>query len=100
MGDSWLSDFGLRVTNLEQSVRFYCALLDLEEWRRVAATDGAYVWFRDRRSGGRFDLNRYAESNPFRAPSVPGKGPDLGGSLRCPCDHPEEAWEGPIPDHY
>jgi catechol 2,3-dioxygenase-like lactoylglutathione lyase family enzyme len=166
MSESWLSDFGLRVTNLEKSIQFYTELLDLEELKRVADADAAYVLFRDRRSGQRFELNWYAESNPFWAPYVPGEGldhievrvkslpeflerlrkkgilpvnkdlwvnaaaverlksdpewapfieqdtwttstghriayvPDPDGNLICLYDHPEEEWEGPIPDHY
>jgi catechol 2,3-dioxygenase-like lactoylglutathione lyase family enzyme len=166
MKDAWLSDFGLRVTNLERSVEFYARLLDLEELKRGGDEDGQYVLFRDRRSHQRFELNWYPESSPFWTPYLPGEGldhievrvksvpetlerlarqgihpvnrklwvnpeavrklssdpkgvaqlaqevwvtksghhvayiPDPDGNLLALYDHPEEPWEGPIPDHY
>lgn len=166
MADSWLSDVGIRVTNLERSLAFYTTILDLEELKRASDDDSAYVLLRDRRSGQRLELNWYAESNPFYAPYVPGEGldhlevrvrslpefldrirakgivpstrklwvnepvvakarqdptlsrwvdqdvwvtsnghriaylEDPDGNFVCAYDHPEEEWEGPIPDHY
>jgi len=170
MADSWLGDFGLRVTNFEKSIEFYTKLLDLEELKRVADSEAAYVLFRDRRSGQRIELNWYAETSPFWTPYVPGEGldhievrvrnlpdmlqqlrergivpvtkklwvnaaavqrlrpdpewaaemekdvwmgssgnrisfraayiPDPDGNMICLYDHPEEPWDGPIPDHY
>jgi catechol 2,3-dioxygenase-like lactoylglutathione lyase family enzyme len=166
MKDAWLSDFGLRVTNLERSVEFYARILDLEELKRGGDEDGRYVLFRDRRSGQRLELNWYPESSPFWTPYHPGEGLDhievrvkdvptflarlapLGirpvnrqlwvnpeavrklqsdpksveqmrqevwttstghhvayiqdpdGNHLALYDHPEEPWEGPIPDHY
>ncbi len=170
MGDSWLSDAGLRVTDFEKSIEFYNEILDLEELKRVAGPDSAYVLFRDRRSGHRLELNWYAEASPFWTPFTRGEGldhlevrvrnlpeflerlrrkgifpvtrqlwvnapvvaalksdpemakemdqdvwvastegrirfradyiPDPDENLICVYDHPEEAWEGPIPDHY
>jgi catechol 2,3-dioxygenase-like lactoylglutathione lyase family enzyme len=166
MGDTWLCDFGLRVTDLAKSTEFYTSLLDLEELKRVVQPDYAYVLFRDRRSGQRLELNWYAEGSPFATPYSPGDGldhievrvrdlpamleklaargihpatrkfgqtptamerkkaepkewgfldddvwvsdsghhiayiQDPDGNFICLYDHPEEAWEGPIPDHY
>jgi len=166
MGDAWLCDFGLRVTDLAKSTEFYTALLDLEELKRVQLPDSAYVLFRDRRSGQRLELNWYAKTSPFATPYVPGEGldhievrvrnlpqmleklavrgilpatrkfgetaaalerkrsepqdvefldkdvwttstghriayiQDPDGNFLCLYDHPEEEWEGPIPDHY
>jgi catechol 2,3-dioxygenase-like lactoylglutathione lyase family enzyme len=166
MVDSWLCDFGIRVTNLERSIEFYTKLLDLVELNRSIDEDGAYVLFKDRRSGQRIELNWYPESSPSWAPFTPGEGldhvevrvkdvptflqglrtrgivpvnrelwvnqkvvekiksdpkwsdamnldvwttatghriayiPDPDGNLICLYDHPEEPWEGPIPDHY
>ena len=166
MSDSWLSDFGIRVTNLERSIDFYTKILDLEELVRQSDSDSAYVLFRDRRSGQRLELNWYADSNPFAAPYVPGEGldhievrvrdvpeflsrlkqfgitpatkklwvnreamvtrrddpevkewidkdvwitrkghrvayiQDPYGNYLALYDHPEEPWDGPIPDHY
>lgn len=170
MADAWLSDVGIRVTDLERSIAFYTDLLDLEELGRVVDKDSGYVLFRDRRSGQRLELNWYAESSPFWAPYVPGEGldhievrvrnlpemlqrlgergigpvtkklwvnavavqrlkldpeaaqemekevwtsssgprvifraayiPDPDGNMIALYDHPEESWDGPIPDHY
>jgi catechol 2,3-dioxygenase-like lactoylglutathione lyase family enzyme len=166
VGDAWLCDFGLRVTDLAKSTEFYTKLLDLEELKRVESPESAYVLFRDRRSGQRIELNWYAKTSPFATPYEPGEGLDhievrvrdlpemlvklaasgihpatrkfgatavaLGmkkshpgeydwldldvwttdsghriayiqdpdGNFLCLYDHPEEKWEGPIPDHY
>jgi catechol 2,3-dioxygenase-like lactoylglutathione lyase family enzyme len=170
MADTWLSDVGIRVTDFERSIAFYTTLLDLEELKRVADSEAAYVLFRDRRSGQRLELNWYAVSNPFWTPYVPGEGldhievrvrslpemlhrlremgimpvtrklwvnaaavqarksdpeavkemeqdvwtsvsgdrvafrvayiSDPDGNMIALYDHPEEPWDGPIPDHY
>ncbi|MCI4352558.1 MAG: VOC family protein [Thermoplasmata archaeon] len=166
MADAWLSDIGIRVTNLERSIEFYSSLLDLVELKREADDDSAYVLLKDRRSGQRLELNWYSEASPFWAPYVAGEGldhievrvrsvpemlerlqargvlpvnrklwvnpagveratadprvaqameqdvwtpasghriayiPDPDGNLICLYDHPEEPWDGPIPDHY
>jgi catechol 2,3-dioxygenase-like lactoylglutathione lyase family enzyme len=166
MADTWLCDFGIRVTDLAKSVEFYTKLLDLVELKRASDDDSAYVLLKDRRSGQRIELNWYAEWSPFYTPYVVGEGldhievraknvpeilerlremgivpvnrklwvnsaalekaksnpevapqvdadvwttktghriayiPDPDGNLICLYDHPEEEWEGPIPDHY
>jgi catechol 2,3-dioxygenase-like lactoylglutathione lyase family enzyme len=166
MADTWLCDLGIRVTDLQRSIEFYTRLLDLEELKRVADDDSAYVLYRDRRSGQRIELNWYSTESPFWAPYVPGEGldhlevrcrdvrgvlerlrpfgiepvnrnlwvngpallriqsdPNLArlmseevwttstghriayiadpdGNLVCLYDHPEEDWDGPIPNHY
>ena len=166
MPDSWLSDVGIRVSNLERSLAFYSKILNLDELLRRADDDSAYVLLRDRRSGQRIELNWYAEANPFYTPYVAGEGldhievrvrnlpemveqlradgvapvnrslwvntpavqklrsdptwakaiesevwttstghriayvADPDGNLICLYDHPEEPWDGPIPDHY
>ncbi|MCI4320336.1 MAG: VOC family protein [Thermoplasmata archaeon] len=166
MPDSWLSDIGIRVTNLERSLAFYRRILDLVELARRADEDSAYVLLKDPRSGQRLELNWYAETNPFYAPYVGGEGldhievrvrnlpemlerlrtggivpvnrtmwvnrpvveklradpkmaammesevwttstghriayvADPDGNLVCLYDHPEESWDGPIPEHY
>ncbi|MCI4351438.1 MAG: VOC family protein [Thermoplasmata archaeon] len=166
MPEAWLSDVGLRVTDLEKSIEFYTRILDLEELKRGGDEDGRYVLFRDRRSRQRLELNWYPESSPFWSPYVPGDGldhievrvksvpetlatlapfgirpvnrelwvnavavgrlradpvaaaqieqevwvtktghnvayiPDPDGNLLALYDHPEERWDGPIPDHY
>jgi catechol 2,3-dioxygenase-like lactoylglutathione lyase family enzyme len=148
MAGLWISYFGIRVTNLERSEEFYTKLFDLAELKRVRHEGGAYVLFKDRRSGQRLELNWYAPGSPFATPYSPGDGWDhLGVRVRSvpeeierlkklgiePAtrelasdedvwvlenghrivyikdpdgnflelyDHPEESWEGPIPDHY
>jgi catechol 2,3-dioxygenase-like lactoylglutathione lyase family enzyme len=166
MADTWLCDFGIRVTDLNRSLEFYSKLLDLVELKRASDGDSAYVLLKDRRSGQRIELNWYAESSPFFVPYVAGESldhlevrvrnvpeilvrlramgiapvnrklwvnsaavqkfkpdspetkmlgqdvwttstghriayiPDPDGNLICLYDHPEEEWEGPIPDHY
>lgn len=166
MADTWLSDVGIRVTDLERAIAFYTDLLDVVELKRVVDEDSGYVLLRDRRSGQRLELNWYREDNPFWAPFVPGEGldhievrvkdvrallerlkprgivpvnrhlwvnrgaveklrkdpevakfidqeiwvtssghrvayiPDPDGNLIALYDHPEEPWDGPIPDHY
>ena len=166
MADTWLCDFGIRVTNLDRSLEFYSKLLDLVELKRETDEDSAYVLLKDRRSGQRIELNWYDETSPFWAPYTPGEGldhievrvkslpemlerlrgmgilpvnkklwvnaaavqrmksdpvwaeamdkdvwipksghriayiPDPDGNLICLYDHPEEEWDGPIPDHY
>jgi catechol 2,3-dioxygenase-like lactoylglutathione lyase family enzyme len=166
VADSWLSDFGIRVTDLSRSLEFYSKVLDLEELTRVSDQESAYVLLRDRRSGQRIELNWYSEQSPFYAPFEVGEGldhievrvkslpemlerlrkdgivpinrklwvnaavvqrlrtdpegveamnqdvwtsgsghriayvPDPDGNLICLYDHPEEPWDGPIPDHY
>lgn len=166
MPESWISDFGIRVTNLKASIDFYSKILDLVELARVEEKEFAYVLLKDRRSGQRLELNWYAETSPFYAPYVPGEGldhievrvkdvpaflewlrgigivpvnkqllvnaaavrklradpeeakwldqdvwttatghriayiPDPDGNMVALYDHPEEPWDGKIPDHY
>lgn len=76
MSDTWLCDAGIRVTDLERSVEFYTALLDLVELKRVSDKDSAYVLFKDRRSGQRLELNWYSEESPFYTPFIAGEGLD------------------------
>jgi catechol 2,3-dioxygenase-like lactoylglutathione lyase family enzyme len=166
MADTWLCDAGIRVTNMEASVKFYTSLLDLVELKRDRDNDSEYVLYKDRRSGQRLELNWYSEASPFYTPFVPGEGldhleirardvnkllvdlrakgikpvnrslwvnaaavermksrpeeaaslekdvwvtstghtiayiADPDGNLVCLYDHPEESFDGPIPDHY
>jgi catechol 2,3-dioxygenase-like lactoylglutathione lyase family enzyme len=165
MGDTWLCDVGIRVTDIEKSIEFYTALLDLVELKRVRDDDSEYVLLKDRRSGQRLELNWYSEKSPFYTPFTPGEGldhlevrvrdvpsllsklkaqgiesvnrklwanpeavramkarpedaawlekeiwessghrivyiEDPSGNLICLYDHPEEDFDGPIPDHY
>ncbi len=160
MAELWINYFGIRVTNLERSEEFYTNLFDLVELKRVRYDGGAYILFKDRRSGQRLELNWYAPGSLYDTPYTPGDGWDhLGVRVRSvpeelerleklgiePAtrelpsdptslrkrsnsvvedvwildnghrvvyikdpdgnflelyDHPEESWDGPIPDHY
>lgn len=158
MAELWISYFGIRVTNLERSEEFYTKLFDLVELKRVRHDGGAYILFKDRRSGQRLELNWYAPGSPYDTPYTPGDGWDHLGirvrsvpqqlerlkklgiepatrelqgdpttGLHPPSegdvwvddaghrvayikdpdgnflelyDHPEESWDGPIPEHY
>ena len=148
MAELWINYFGIRVTNLERSEEFYTKLFDLVELKRVRHDGGAYVLFKDRRSGQRLELNWYAPGSTFDTPYSPGDGWDHNGvrvrsvpeqierlkklgiepaTRELPSDedvwvldnghrvvyvkdpdgnflelydHPEEPWDGPIPEHY
>lgn len=166
MGETWLCDTGIRVTDLVRAIGFYTLLLDLVELKRASDDESAYVLFKDRRSGQRLELNWYSTESPFYTPYVPGEGldhievrcrsvpailerlkehgilpvnrslwvnrrvvdrmrarpedaatleketwrtpsghniayiADPDGNLVCLYDHPEEDFDGPIPDHY
>ena len=76
MGDLWISYFGIRVKDLRRSEEFYSKLFDLVELRRSSHATGAYVLFKDRRSGQRLELNWYSPESPFASPYLPGEGLD------------------------
>ena len=75
----YLSYFGIRVTNLDRSLKFYTELFGLKE---VARGDnrklggGIYVLLRDEKSGQKLELNSYPESSPYGVPYFPGEGLD------------------------
>jgi len=66
----YLSYFGIRVTNLDRSLKFYTELFGLKE---VARGDnrklggGIYVLLRDEKSGQKLELNSYPVKNPARS---------------------------------
>ena len=83
MAELWISYFGIRVTNLERSEEFYTKLFDLVELKWVRHDGGAYILFKDRRSGQRLELNWYAPGSPYDTPYTPGDGRDhLGIRVR------------------
>lgn len=75
----FLSYFGIRVTDLERSLRFYCGIFGLEQ---VAQGDnsshggGTYVLLRDPWSGQRLELNWYPPGSKHSSQYVPGEGLD------------------------
>ena len=165
--DHWFGDVGIRVKDLDESLRFYTKVFALEEiYRGGSIEEGIYVLLRDSTSGQRLELNWYPEDSPFaaeyavgealdhfevRVKSLPAtlarlrklgirpatrklwtnkaavkelaKSPkgkkemrldvwktstghniayiqDPNGIFLCLYDHPEEPWDGEIPDHY
>ncbi len=75
----YLSYSGIRVTNLDVSLKFYTGLFRLKE---VAGGDntpiggGKYVLLRDQRSGQKLELNWYPSSSPYDVQYSPGEGLD------------------------
>jgi len=74
-----LSYFGIRVTDLERSLKFYTGLLGLREVRRGEATKwGAGIWVLliDEPSGQHLELNWYPPGSEYAVPYVAGEGLD------------------------
>ena len=75
----YLSYVGIRVTNLDESLKFYRDLFGLEEVARGNNSDregGVYVLLRDKRSGQKLELNWYPKGSIYDAPYSPGEGLD------------------------
>jgi lactoylglutathione lyase len=69
--------FGVRVTDLERSLRFYVEGLGLGVLRRGRLPHGGRrVLLADRKTGQRLELNWYPLGSPFAVPYVPGEGLD------------------------
>ena len=75
----YMSYSGIRVQNLERSLKFYTESFGLKE---VARGDhrkygaGLYVLLRDPRSGQKLELNWYPEGSAHATPYTPGEGLD------------------------
>lgn len=70
---------GIRVTNLEKSLKFYEGLFGLEEVARGDNSKfdmGVFVLPRDRKSGQRLELNWCPKGSRYDAPYVAGEGLD------------------------
>ena len=80
----WLNDIGIRVTNMERSLKFYQEVIGLEETARGGSEEqGAmYVLLQDPKSGQKLELNWYS---PDPKKSLYGKPYVLGEAL----DHME-----------
>jgi len=69
--------FGIRVTNLDRSVKFYTELLDFRKMRGGKMSHGGkWVLLQDSRSHQRLELNWYPSNSPFATPFEPGEGLD------------------------
>jgi len=72
-----LSYTGIRVTNLDRSVKFYVEDLGLvEEKRGTMSHGGRWVSLRDPASKFELELNYYPPGSPFATPYSPGEGLD------------------------
>jgi lactoylglutathione lyase len=75
----YLSYCGIRVRDLDRSLKFYTELFGLKE---VARGDhrkynaGLYVLLRDGKSGQKLELNWYPEDSVYALPYIPGEGLD------------------------
>jgi len=75
----YLSYFGIRVSDLEKSLKFYQDLLGLQLIRRGDNTKnggGLYVLLADKGSGQRLELNWYPKGSIFATEYNPGEGLD------------------------
>ncbi len=73
--------FGIRVTDLDKSLRFYTELFGLKEVRRgdmstYGGGRGRWVLLRDEQTGQQLELNWYPKGSPYAVPYVPGEGLD------------------------
>ena len=65
---------GIRVRDLDRSLRFYTKLLGMIEHRRgTAGNGGTYVGLRSPRSRVELELNYYPEGTRFETPYRPGE---------------------------
>ena len=68
---------GIRVTDLERSLRFYCDGLGLRErGRGTMSHGGTFVGLEDPESHFQLELNIYPADSPYATPYVPGEGLD------------------------
>ena len=75
----YLNYIGIRVTDLDRSLRFYRDLLGLEMIVKGNNTEiggGVYVLLRDRKSRAKLELNWYPPGSVFASRYLPGEGLD------------------------
>ena len=75
----YLSYAGLRVTDLDRSLRFYTEIFGLQEIMRAdvrKAGGGIAVLLQDPHSGQRLELNWYPKTSVYGGAYVPGEGLD------------------------
>jgi len=69
--------FGIRVSNLEKSLKFYTELLGLKKVRGGTMRHGGkWILLEDPRSHQRLELNWYPDDSPYATPYTPGDGLD------------------------
>lgn len=78
--------FGIRVTELERSLKFYTELLGLKERRRGEMRHGGrWVLLEDPRSHQKLELNWYPSDSAYATPYVSGDGLDhIGFKVKDP----------------
>jgi catechol 2,3-dioxygenase-like lactoylglutathione lyase family enzyme len=81
-----LKYFGIRVTNMERSLKFYVGLLGLRErGRGTMHHGGQWVLLEDRRTKQRLELNWYPRDSPYATKYNPGDGLDhIGFKVKSP----------------
>lgn len=75
----FVSYVGIRVTDMERSLKFYQEVLGLQLVRMGDFSDrggGRFALLRDAISGARIELNWYAEGSVYALPFQPGEGLD------------------------
>lgn len=75
----YLKYIGIRVTDLDRSVKFYTTVLGLKEERRGDMRKyglGIWVLLRDEESGERLELSWYPPGSQYDVPFVPGEALD------------------------
>ncbi len=80
--EKYLSYTGIRVTDLDRSLRFYTELFGLTEVFRgdlSAQGRGSFVLLQDPWSGQKLELNWYPPGSEFAVPYQPGEGLDCIG---------------------
>jgi catechol 2,3-dioxygenase-like lactoylglutathione lyase family enzyme len=75
---SVLTYTGIRVKNLDESVRFYTSLLGMKEVGRskLEATGGEVATLVSEDNGPQLELNYYPKGNRYAAKYIPGEGLD------------------------
>ena len=75
----FVSYFGMRVTNLERSMKFYTEVLGMRQVKTgdfLRAGGGRYVLLKDPVSGQQLELNWYPDGSRFATRYEPGEGLD------------------------
>jgi len=107
----YLSYCGIRVTDLERSLKFYTGMFGLKEVARGDRTKhgaGVYVLLRDPKSHQKLELNWYPEGSRYGVPFVAGEGldhlafkvDDATKTFEMLVSRGVEPTDGPIPEGY